>query len=61
MNATMIHGCKEYFDNLPASHDEVLCQGLIAEKALLLEDDRVSLDTEARNHDNDTFGSNSID
>jgi hypothetical protein len=50
-NAAMIQGCKDYFDNLPADHEESLRRGLIAEKALLPEDDRASPDTQWNGHD----------
>ena len=47
----MIQGCKDYFDNLPADHEESLRRGLIAEKALLPEDDCASPDTQWNGHD----------
>jgi hypothetical protein len=60
-NAAMIQGCKDYFDNLPADHDENLRRGLIAEKALLPEDDRASQDTQWNDHDRDSHDSDSDD
>jgi hypothetical protein len=54
-NAAMVQGCKDYFDNLPADHDENHRRSLIAEKALLPEDDRVSPGTQWNDHDRDSL------
>jgi hypothetical protein len=55
----MIKGCKEYFDNLPPDHDEILRRGLLARGARLLEDE--TPDSEERDHDMDSSISDSDD
>jgi hypothetical protein len=35
----MIQGCKDYLDNLPPDHDEILRQGLLAEGVKLSDDE----------------------
>jgi hypothetical protein len=54
-NAAMIQGCKEYLDNLPPDHDEILRRGLLAEGSRLSEDE--TPDTEKRDHDMDSSDS----
>jgi hypothetical protein len=58
-NAAVIHGCKDFLDNLPTDLDEILRQGLVAEKARLPEDE--TPDTEERDHDMDAFYSDRDD
>jgi hypothetical protein len=55
----MIEGCKDYLDNLPPDHDEILRRGLLAEEARLPEDE--TRDTEERDHDMDSNVSDSHD
>jgi hypothetical protein len=55
----MIQGCKDYLDNLPPDHDEILRRGLLAEGARLAEDETPY--TEERDHDMDSFVSDNDD
>jgi hypothetical protein len=50
-NDAMIQGCKDYLDNLPPDHDEILRRGLLAEGARLPENETPN--TEEGDHDMD--------
>jgi uncharacterized glyoxalase superfamily metalloenzyme YdcJ len=55
----MIQGCKDYLDNPPPDHNEILRRGVLAEGERLREDE--TPDTEERDHDMDSSVSHNDD